>query len=61
MNLEKRRQFNERFLRRLLARRPQDRPEIEQRLQQEERHVVAEGQPQRAFQHGGSVATARRN
>lgn len=42
MNLEKRRQFNERFLRRLLARRPQDRPEIEQRLQQEERHVVLE-------------------
>lgn len=42
MNLEKRRQFNERFLRRLLARRPQDRPEIEQRLQQEERQVVHE-------------------
>jgi len=42
MNVEKRRQFNERFLQRLLARRPQDRPEIEQRLQQEERRVVPE-------------------
>ncbi|HEY0083185.1 MAG TPA: serine protease, partial [Pyrinomonadaceae bacterium] len=42
MNQEKRKQFNERFLRRLLARRPQDQPEIEQRLQQEERRVVNE-------------------
>ena len=42
MNLERRKQFNERFLQRLLARRPQDRPEIEQRLQQEERRVVPE-------------------
>ena len=32
MNVEKRKQFNERFLRRLLARRPQDQTEIEQRL-----------------------------
>jgi hypothetical protein len=39
MNLDKRRQFNERFLQRLLARRPQDRAEIEQRLQQQARVV----------------------
>ncbi|HET6892744.1 MAG TPA: hypothetical protein VFH31_16690, partial [Pyrinomonadaceae bacterium] len=44
MNLEKRKQFNERFLQRLLARRPQDRPEIEQRLQQAVRVV-----PEAAF------------
>jgi len=42
MNLEKRKQFNERFLQRLLARRPQDRPEIEQRLQQEEHRAMPE-------------------
>lgn len=42
MDLEKRKQFNEHFLQRLLARRPQDRSEIEQRLQQEERRVVPE-------------------
>lgn len=42
MNLARRRQFNERFLQRLLARRPQDRAEIEQRLQQVERRVVRE-------------------
>jgi phosphatidylserine/phosphatidylglycerophosphate/cardiolipin synthase-like enzyme len=42
MNLERRKQFNERFLQRLLARRPQDRPEIERRLQQETRHPLPE-------------------
>jgi V8-like Glu-specific endopeptidase len=39
MNAEKRKRFNERFLQRLLARRPQDQPEIHQRLQQSERLV----------------------
>ena len=42
MNLERRKQFNERFLQRLLTRRPQDRPEIEQRLQQEGRRPAPE-------------------
>ena len=39
MNLDKRKRFNERFLQRLLARRPQDRPKIEQNLQEESRVV----------------------
>ena len=42
MNLERRKQFNERFLQRLITRRPQDRPEIEQRLQQEGRRPTPE-------------------
>jgi hypothetical protein len=37
MNQEKRKQFNERFVQRLLARRPQDRPGLEARLQEEEK------------------------
>ena len=44
MDVEKRKQFNERFLQRLLARRPQDRSEIEQRLEQAVRVV-----PEAAF------------
>ena len=39
MNAEKRKRFNERFLQRLLARRPQDRAEIQQRVDQEARLV----------------------
>ncbi|WP_035678331.1 phospholipase D-like domain-containing protein [Bradyrhizobium liaoningense] len=37
MNQEKRRQFNERFVQRLLARRPNDRPELEAQIQEQEK------------------------
>jgi hypothetical protein len=57
MNVEERKRFNERFLQRLLARRPHDRPEIEQRLQQQARLVpeaaVLEAMPVGV---GGAVA-----
>jgi len=43
MSQDKRRQFNERFLQRLLARRPQDRPGIEQRVQREAQRLQPEG------------------
>ena len=42
MNQEKRRQFNERFLQRLMARRPQDRGGLEQRLQTETNRLEPE-------------------
>ena len=42
MNLEKRRQFNEKFLQRLVARRPQDRPGIEARIEREARRLEPE-------------------
>jgi hypothetical protein len=42
MSQDKRSQFNERFLQRLLARRPQDRQAIEERLQREEDHLPVE-------------------
>ena len=51
MDAEKRKRFNERFLQRLLARRPQDRPEIHQRLQQTE--SVLEAMPLDAAAGGG--------
>src|SRR5688572_6348210 len=54
MDPERRRQFNERFLQRLLARRPQDRPEVEQRLQQLER-VPEAGLADQRFEAVGAV------
>ena len=42
MNQEKRKQFNERFLQRLMARRPQDRPGLEKRVQEETKRLEPE-------------------
>jgi hypothetical protein len=54
MDSERRRQFNERFVQRLLARRPQDRPEVEQRLQQLER-VSGAGLADQTFEAVGQA------